>query len=457
MFYFGGVDFNGDGDIIDVVLVSVFSMIEINCYLFNFGLCYDFSDMQIVCVGYSFDYGWYCQIGELIIINVYGLVIMLFLSMSLLFDVIGTGIGIGIVLQKCDCFLKVIFNQGFGEYCGYFFDNKVIFIVGVCVLFFKCDLINYCFIISVIGVVICFGQNIVIDVIIVVVYLIYQVLQNCNFIYSWVLFSVGFVLQIVVLLLLFGNYLKGMQVLGIDNFYNSFYYVLGMVGVKGVSFEMIDNFDFGLCYQQGCLQVQVFGWYIVFYDCFVLFYDFEINMMIYCNFGMVYKYGVDGSVSYCLVDQLILYVFGLYLKLKIFDDVQVFVMIIYLIVGKCEVGVLSYIFGGCVEGNVGLVCFGLEVKCIGVWYVNDQNLLVMIGGIQVYGVKVLVYMVVNLDVCVLFKLFGLNDQIFLQLNVINLFDIFYVGGFSGISVMNVLIYVQIGVLCVVFGIISMGF
>lgn len=248
-----------------------------------------------------------------------------------------------------------------------------------------------------------------------------------------------------------------MQVPGTDNLYNSFYYAPGTSGAQAARPETTDNFDLGLRYQQGRFQAQASGWYTVFHDRLASSYDLETNTTIYRNLGTVHKYGVDGSVSYRPVDQLTLYAFGSYLKSKILDDVQATATTTYLTAGKREAGAPTYTFGGRAEANAGPVRIGMEAKRTGSRYVNDQNLPVTISGVQVYGAKAPAYTVVNLDARVSLKPLGLNDQTFLQLNVTNLFDKLYVGGFSGTSATNSLTYAQIGASRAVSGTISMGF
>ncbi|MEG3165501.1 TonB-dependent receptor [Sphingomonas sp. PB2P19] len=449
--YFGGVDLNGDGDTRDAVIVSAPSTTETNRYLLNLGLRYDFSDTQTVRVGYSLDYGRHRQTGELTTINANGLATTPFPSTDALLDATGTA------LQKRDRFSKAILNQGFGEYRGRFFDSKLTVTGGVRVPFFKRDLTNYCFTTSASGALICSGQNAATDAIIAAAYPNYQGPQNRVFDYSRVLPSAGVVYQIAAPFAIFGNYSKGMQVPGTDNLYNAFYYAPGTTGAKAASPETTDNFDLGLRYQQGRFQAQASGWYTVFHDRLASSYDLETNTTIYRNLGTVHKYGVDGSISYRPVDQLTLYAFGSYLKSKILDDVQATATTTYLTAGKREAGAPNYTFGGRAEGDAGPVRIGIEAKRTGARYVNDQNLPVVIGGVQVYGAKAPAYTLVNLDARVSLKPLGLNDQTFLQLNVTNLFDKLYVGGFSGTSATNALTYAQIGAPRAVSATFNMGF
>jgi iron complex outermembrane receptor protein len=449
--YFGGVDLNGDGDTTDAVVVSAPSTTETNRYLLNLALRYDFNDTQTVRVGYSLDYGRHRQTGELTTIGIDGLATTPFPNDDPLLDASGTA------LQKRDRFSKALLNQGFGEYRGRFLDSKLTVTAGVRVPFFKRDLTNYCFTTSVSGGLVCSGQNAATDAIIAAAYPAYQAPQNRTFDYSRFLPSAGLLYQIAGPLAAFANYSKGMQVPGTDNLYNSFYYAEGTSGAEAASPETTDNVDIGLRYGQGRLQAQLSGWYTVFHDRLASSYDLETNTTIYRNLGTVHKYGVDGSISYRPIDQLTLYAFGSYLKSKILDDIQASATTTYLTAGKREAGAPTYTFGGRAEANAGPVRLGIEAKRTGERYVNDQNLPVTISGVQVYGAKAPAYTLVNLDARVSLKPLGLNDQTFLQLNVTNLFDKLYVGGFSGTSATNSLTYAQIGAPRAVSATLSMGF
>src|SRR3546814_9653138 len=112
--------------------------------------------------------------------------------------------------------------------------------------------------------------------------------------------------------------------------------------------------------------------------------------------------------------------------------------------GKRESGAPVYSFGGRASGRLGPLELGIQAKRTGPRYVNDQNLPITIGGAQVYGAKVPAYTLVDLDARLPLDWAGLNDKTFLQLNVSNLFDELYVGGFSGGLPADSAPFVQIG-------------
>src|SRR3546814_1778688 len=76
--------------------------------------------------------------------------------------------------------------------------------------------------------------------------------------------------------------------------------------------------------------------------------------------------------------------------------------------------------------------------------ISDWSSDVCSSDLQVYGAKVPAYTLVDLDARLPLDWAGLNDKTFLQLNVSNLFDELYVGGFSGGLPADSAPFVQIG-------------
>jgi iron complex outermembrane receptor protein len=119
--------------------------------------------------------------------------------------------------------------------------------------------------------------------------------------------------------------------------------------------------------------------------------------------------------------------------------------------GKREAGAPKYTFGGTVRGNIGPFDLGVTAKRTGPRYIFDTNeatftgsfvpagALTSTGGTpaaqpaptQIYGKVAAAYWLVNLDARVNLDFVGLNDKTYLQFNVYNLFNQFYVGGFGG--------------------------
>ncbi|WBO21680.1 TonB-dependent receptor [Sphingomonas abietis] len=449
--YLGGVDLNGDGDTKDSVLVSAPSNTNTNRAIANIGLRYDFTPDQTVRIGYSLDYGHHRQTGEITKINALGFATNPFSSEDPIYD------STGHALQKRDRNSFAILNQAFGEYRGKFLDDRLTLTAGVRAPFFTRKLQNYCFATNTNGGVVCSGQNAATDQQIAIDYPNYQAPQKRTIRYNKVLPSAGVTFNILQPLAIYANYSKGLQVPGTDNLYNAFGFAPGTDGANGAKPETTDNFDTGVRYTTGKLQATVDGWYTIFHDRLASSYDLDTNTTIYRNLGTVHKYGVDADVSYKPVPEITLYAFGSYLKSKILDNVQATATTYYLTAGKRESGSPTYNFGGRIEGHKGPVTLGVEAKRTGPRYINDQNLPVVISGVQVFGAKAPAYTVVNLDARVSMEWTGMGKDTWLQLNVTNLFDKLYVGGFSGTTVTNSLTYAQIGAPRAVSGTINFGF
>ncbi|HEX7692907.1 MAG TPA: TonB-dependent receptor, partial [Sphingomonas sp.] len=208
-----------------------------------------------------------------------------------------------------------------------------------------------------------------------------------------------------------------------------------------------DNFDVGLRYSTSKVQAFVAGWYTIFTNRLASSYDPVADITYYRNLGKVDKYGVDASVSYRPIPELTLYAFGSYLKSKIKDNVAaglctaayvtanrygcttVGADAYYATAGKREAGAPTYTLGARAQVNLDPVSFGAQVKRTGPRYVNDQNLPVINNttGAVLYGAKTPGYTVVDLDARVNLDFIGLNKTTYVQFNVSNLFNQYYIG------------------------------
>jgi iron complex outermembrane receptor protein len=228
--------------------------------------------------------------------------------------------------------------------------------------------------------------------------------------------------------------------------------------------ETTDNFDLGVRFRSGRIQAQLSGFYNQFHNRLASAYDPELNTTVYRNLGNVKKYGIDGSIAFQPVDALTFYVFGSVLKSEIKDNVEIGknldgTPIYALTAGKRESGAPKYTFGGTVNLDVGPVSLGLTAKRTGERFIFDTNEGVYTGTFipagakacssattcvtpvltsgqsaataQIFPAAAPAYWLVNLDARVKLGFLGLNDDTYLQLNVYNLFDQFYVGGFGG--------------------------
>ena len=465
---FFGRDVNGDGDVLDAVTVLAPSQTQTKRFGLIAGLRWEMNEHNTFRLNYTFDRARHRQTGEVGLLQINGEPTDVFPVNAGLKDVNGA------ILQKRDRLSYAILNQISAEYRGEFMDERLVVTAGVRVPFFKRDLTNNCFTSSASGFVECFGSNTALNTAAAtlnpysattnattgaIVVTGWAAPQNRVLNYKKVLPNVGLVYDLTDNLSVFGNFSQGLSVPGTDNLYNAFYFPAGTARAKPTP-ETTDNFDAGLRYRSGKIQAQVSGFYNQFHDRLASAYDPEINQTVYRNLGNVKKYGFDGSIAFQPIDQVTFYAFGSVLKSKIRDNIAVGENsdgspIYALTAGKREAGAPKYTLGFNATADLGPVSLGITTKRTGERYVYDTNEAVFTGTFnasgakacsnattcvaptaattrtQVYGETAPAYWLVNLDARVKLGFLGLNDQTFLQLNVYNLFDKFYVGGFGG--------------------------
>ncbi len=87
--------------------------------------------------------------------------------------------------------------------------------------------------------------------------------------------------------------------------------------------ETTDNFDAGLRYTSRKIQASIGPWYTRFQNRLASAFDVDTQQTIYRNLGRVDKYGIDGSVAYRPIPEVLFYVFGSYLKSEIKSNVEI--------------------------------------------------------------------------------------------------------------------------------------
>lgn len=447
-----GRDLNGDGDLLDTIRVAAPSETNTRRYGLIASLRYNFSEGQSIRVAYSLDYARHRQTGEIALLRNNGQQHAPFPEAdNPIADVTGA------LLQKRDRRSKAILNQLSGEYRGKF--DTLTVTAGLRAPFFKRDLNNNCATSSATGFVECFGTNAQGAADYATFNPTIQGPQQRIFKYNKVLPNLGLTFDATEAFSVFGNYSKGLQVPGTDNLYNSFFFAADTASARP-SPETTDNFDLGVRYRTSKVQAQMSLWYTIYQNRLASAYDPETDRTLYRNLGRVDKYGIDGSVSYRPIPELALYAFGSYLKSKIKDNVlygectaaNVTAGVagcaaagdpIYAqTAGKRESGPPVYTIGGRAQAILGPVELGVQVKRTGPRYVNDLNRPFTLGGTiiggvavangtQVMNAKAPAYTLVDLDARLSLAPLGMGEKTYLQLNVSNLFDKLYYGGFDG--------------------------
>lgn len=423
--YYFGRDLNGDGDTLDRVRLLAPSNTNTNRYGVAASLIYQLAPAHRVRLAYTWDRARHRQTGELDFLDQFGRPLDVFTNNNPLADVFGN------IVQKRDRLSYAILHQVAGEYVGRFMDDRLTINAGLRAPFFTRELNQYCFTTSAGGFVDCVAPD---------QQAAYQAARpnsvaptSTTYKYDKLLPNVGFTFDLAARTSLFANYARGLSVPSTDNLYNSLFF-RGAPGAQPAP-EVTDSFDLGIRHTQGMLQAQLAGWYTRFGNRTASSYDPELNETIFRNLGTVDKWGIDASIAVQPVPELVLYAFGSYLDSNIRDDIQTGVAngqpIFAPTSGKREAGSPTHMFGGRVQGMFGPVELGVQAKYTGPRYVYDTNepVLGFVGGqtVELFDAKVPGYTSVDLDARLSLGL----ENTYLQLNVTNLFDKLYVGGFGG--------------------------
>lgn len=454
--YFGR-DLNGDGDLLDEIRVLTPSQTRTRRYGVIAGVRWDINDTNTVRVTYTHDNANHRQTGQVGVLQANGEPFDVFPVNDGLTDVNGN------ILQKRDRQSFAILNQVSGEYRGEFGD--LTFNAGIRAPFFKRDLNQYCFTTSASGFVDCFGQDATQNAIYAAKNLNAAPPQQRIYKYDKILPNVGAVYKFTPEASVFASFSQGLSVPGTDPLYNSIFFAANAPGTQPAP-ETTNNYELGLRYASNSVAAQLTGWYNQYNNRLSSSYDPVNEIVVFRNLGKVDKYGVDASVSFKPIPEVALYAFTSYLKSEIKDNVAngkdlAGNILFNETAGKQESGSPDFSFGGTVRGTLGPVDLGVTAKRTGSRFVNDENLApgFTSGGVftAVYGAKAPAYTLVNLDARINLEFLGLNDKTFLQLNVYNLFDELYVGGFGGSANQNSIPFVQIGAPRTVSGTVTVAF
>jgi iron complex outermembrane receptor protein len=237
--------------------------------------------------------------------------------------------------------------------------------------------------------------------------------------------------------------------------YSTFYYPQGTPGIEPQP-EKTENFDLGYRYNSRRLTGQIDLWYTHYTNKLGTSYDAIQQITTYTNLGPVQRYGIDANVSYKITPHLLAYGFGSWLHSRIEQNTIAGVsgcsstaLVVevgqstclggatYLLTGgKSESAMPHFMLGGRLQAEVGPMTFGAQVKHTADRFVNDENVglfssgnALVSNGTPVWGAKYPSYTTVDLDVRYSLKRI-VNDRSFVQLNVTNLFNAYYVGSVS---------------------------
>lgn len=457
--YFGGVDLNGDGDVRDTVRVLTPSQTRTHRFGVITGLRYDINDDHIVRLTYTFDHANHRQTGEVGLLQDDGEPFDVFPVNDPLSIMFG---GSTNSIQKRDRQSYAILHQVSGEYIGSFIDDRLTVNIGARLPFFKRDLENNCFTSSSNGFVECSGENPALDDVIAANNPGFSPPQKRVLKYNKLLPNVSAVFDITPRISANASYAKGLSVPGTDALYESFFWPTSDPRSEPNP-ELTDTFDAGLRYRSSKVQAQITAWHTKFENRLSSSFDPIQNQTVFRNLGTVNKWGIDGSIAYSPLKELTLYAWGSWKKSKIKDNLQLenvdgvtvdcdtvdqdsFLGLrnCAFTAGKQEAGSPKYMYGLSALTSLGNFDFGITAKRTGPRYVYDNNRPVLDGDLtptppnpvnilQVYPSKVPAYWLVNLDARFNLRMLKGLEKSYFALNVYNLLDELYAGGFGGFS------------------------
>jgi iron complex outermembrane receptor protein len=464
--YYFGRDLNGDGDVLDTCSTTGGSCSSSNFagvnllapsqtrtkrYAVIAGIRYEINDQHNVRFTYTHDQSNHRQTGQVGFLKENGEPVDVFPVNDPIEDANGN------VVQKRDRQSYAILNQVAAEYRGEF--GALTVNVGARLPFFKRDLENYCFTTSANGFVDCFGQDPELEEAYAEEFPDFQGPQRRVLRYKKLLPTFGAVYDFTPEISGFVSYTKNISVPSTDNLYNAFFFAPDEDGAKPRP-ETTDSFDAGVRYTSGRIQAQLAGWFTKFNDRLASAFDPELDRTVYRNLGRVDKWGIDGSIAYEPIRELTLYAFGSWMRSKIKDNILIgslpggatscedvptgtaaeynaAIRACAFTKGNYESGQPKYTFGGSAVGRLGIFELGVTAKRTGPRYVYDTNLPTFRGTtttlapVEIFPAKAPAYTLVNLDARMKLTMLKGLEKSYFQLNVYNLFDEFYVGGFGG--------------------------
>ncbi len=408
--YYAGIDLNGDGDTLDRVRILTPSQTQTDRFVVIANLAYELNDTNRFRLSYTFDRADHRQTGEAGYILQNGEPEDVFPVNDPILDANGNA------LEKRNRKSVAMLNQISGEYRGDFGNLTVL--IGGRMPFFERKLDQRCYNTGPDD-----GYGTCIDpadaAILEAAYPDFALPEKRTRKYDKFLPSAGLTYNFTPEASVFVSYAKNLSVPGTDTLYDALYYDESDPLANPVA-ETSDAFDVGFRYQSGNIQAQVAGWYSKYDNRLISVYDVVTTKSTTYNLGQVDKYGIDGSIAYQPIDALTLYAFGSWQKSKIKDDVETDTSF-YPTAGNRESGAPKYMFGGRVQGDLGPVQLGAQVKRTGMRYLNDINTITLPG-----------YTVADADIRVNLGYFEENlEKAYLQFNVTNIFDEVYIGSAGG--------------------------
>ena len=404
-----GVDLNGDGDILDTIRLYQPSNTQTNRYSVNTSLIYDLNDNHRLRLAYTYDRGRHIQTGEFSRTNAGGFALEPFsakkdhLAPILTLD--------GNVFQRRNRFSIAELNQVAFQYVGDFIDGAVTLDIGVRAPFFHRELNNYCYQQDTFNA-FCSAQT---------PFAAPTSGRPVSFErdYEDVLPNVGVTWRFAPGQQLFGSYSENLSAPRTDDLYDRI--------PANPEPETSKNFDIGYRYQTSRIVASASAYYSDF-DNYIVRAITEgtgdngvplgETIATSINTGPVTRSGVDGSLGVFITPSLSVYGSFSYLNSEIEDNVPgLTVGTVVATAGKKLFEVPEWQYAARVEYTLGDATFGIQGKYVDSRYTNLIN-----------DEETPSYVVTDVDFR--YDLEFINEGMYLQLNVDNVFNELYLGNIS---------------------------
>ena len=416
----GGVDLNGDGDILDSVRVMTPSNTNTHRYGLNSSLIWDLNDNHRLRAAYALDWGRHRQDGR------YGFVDFSTPSAPVFVDEFGgrneEGNRIvnldGYNLQARDRKSIAELNQFSLEYRGRFLEDALTITLGARAPFFRRELNQNCYTQNASSNVLCTSE--VPNATLANGNVTFTGRGTTQYIspfsrevkYDDILPNVGATYRFGEGQSVYASYSESLSAPRTDSLYAVTRFADGSLGNPTVQPETSKNYDLGYRYTASTLVIQASGFFNQFENRIVSTFDEDLAQFVDRNVGAVETTGFEASVGWEPVENLSLYASATFTDSVLQDDyVYNAAGAVLATKGKKQVETPEQMFGLRASYKFNEVfSAGIQGKYTGERWVTDVN-----------DLKVDAYTVVDLDARFDFATFGL-DGTYMQFNVTNLLD-----------------------------------
>jgi len=417
-----GIDLNGDGDVLDQVRLYTPNITNTNRIGFTSSLIYDINDNHRIRLALTYDHGRHRQTGEYTFLDASGDPLNVFGGKP-------DGGGPAIVgfdgnnIQGRNRYSIAELAQLSFEYRGQFLDDKVTLAVGLRAPQFSRELNQYCFSQRGSSNVLCTTET--------------PILQGSGYFrfagrgatdyvapysadlqYTALLPNVGVSWKIFDNHVVYVSYAEGLSAPRTDNLYTVSLDASGEVAVTGADPERTRAYDLGWRYQGDRFIANAAIWYNLYNNRIVSSFDDTLGYFVDRNIGTVQLWGFDGQAGWEVTENLSLYVSAAYTETELQNNIALSATTFLPTKGKELVETPDWTFGFRAFYDTEWFSVGGQVKYTGERWSTDVN-----------DEKTDAYTVVDLDARFKLDNWGWEGS-YVQFNVTNLFDEFYLANIS---------------------------